>query len=250
MSIVFYYYLLCILIPRLFYQWQEEKSVGLKKHIIIFLVEVLLLFPLISGVSIIVLLVLMIIYHFSIFLLERIFKNIFIRRIIEIILIIIISSFVFGTILENLEFNTVSVKITNIIMNNNAILQNWDMVAIKKSVFYFFGIIMLINEWNNLIRFILGLIKIEPHQENIKEADRKELGKGKIIGIIERILFFFFVITGNYASIGFILTAKGITRFKNLDNRDFAEYVLIGTLLSSAISIFWAYIIKQGMISI
>ena len=109
---------------------------------------------------------------------------------------------------------------------------------------------MLVNEWNNLIRYILGIIKTEPHKNKELDPDDKELGKGKIIGIVERIMFFFFVITGNYASIGFILTAKGITRFKNLDKRDFAEYVLIGTLLSSAISIFWAYIIKLGINSI
>ena len=30
----------------------------------------------------------------------------------------------------------------------------------------------------------------------------------------------------------FVLTAKAFTRFRELDSRDFAEYVLIGTLMS------------------
>ena len=34
-----------------------------------------------------------------------------------------------------------------------------------------------------------------------------------------------------------MLAAKGFTRFKELDDRDFAEYVLIGTLLSSSLAI-------------
>jgi len=52
------------------------------------------------------------------------------------------------------------------------------------------------------------------------------------------------VLTKNYGSIAFILAAKAFTRFRELENRDFAEYVLIGTLLSSSLSIFWAYFIR------
>ena len=40
------------------------------------------------------------------------------------------------------------------------------------------------------------------------------------------------MLSGNIGAIGFVLAAKGITRFRQLDDRDFAEYVLIGTLLS------------------
>jgi len=102
-----------------------------------------------------------------------------------------------------------------------------------------------VNELNHFIRFILANIKAEPVTGNdIKEKDQAELNRGKIIGLIERILFFFFVLTGNYGSIGFILTAKGITRFQELNNKDLAEYVLIGTLLSSSLSIFWAFLIS------
>lgn len=171
-------------------------------------------------------------------------------RTIEILFVFLISSFIFGIFLSDIEFNKISLNIYNIIIKNNTILNGIKVEIMKNSLLYLFGILMLVNEWNNLIRYILGIIKTEPHKNKELDPDDKELGKGKIIGIVERIMFFFFVITGNYASIGFILTAKGITRFKNLDKRDFAEYVLIGTLLSSAISIFWAYIIKLGINSI
>lgn len=43
--------------------------------------------------------------------------------------------------------------------------------------------------------------------------------------------------TNNYGSIAFILAAKAFTRFRELEDRDFAEYVLIGTLLLSEITI-------------
>ena len=75
--------------------------------------------------------------------------------------------------------------------------------------------------------------------------NKEQLNRGKIIGIIERSLFMFFIITNNYSSIGFILAAKGFTRFKELDNKEFAEYVLIGTLLSSSLSIFIGFIISS-----
>lgn len=52
------------------------------------------------------------------------------------------------------------------------------------------------------------------------------------IGMLERLLVYGFVLQGQYAAIGLILAAKSFARFKEMDERDFAEYVLIGTLLS------------------
>ena len=62
--------------------------------------------------------------------------------------------------------------------------------------------------------------------------------------MLERILIFFFLMADQYTAIGFVLAAKGFTRFKELDNRNFAEYVLIGTFFSSLSAIILALIIK------
>ena len=40
------------------------------------------------------------------------------------------------------------------------------------------------------------------------------------------------VLNGAYGALGFLIASKGMTRFKQLDDREFAEYFLIGTLLS------------------
>jgi hypothetical protein len=53
-----------------------------------------------------------------------------------------------------------------------------------------------------------------------------------------------FVLLNKYAAIGFIITVKGVARFKDFEERTFAEYVLIGTLLSALFSIVVAYIVK------
>ena len=98
-------------------------------------------------------------------------------------------------------------------------------------------------------------INIEEKDESNDQSGNKyieiqEIKRGKVIGMIERVLFFFFVLTGNYTSIAFVLTAKGITRYKELDDKDFAEYVLIGTLLSSSFAIFCAYFVKSTLAQI
>jgi hypothetical protein len=60
---------------------------------------------------------------------------------------------------------------------------------------------------------------------------------GATIGILERILIVVFVLTGTEAAIGFVVAAKTLARFRLLDDRDFAEYYLLGTLASVAVAI-------------
>jgi hypothetical protein len=60
---------------------------------------------------------------------------------------------------------------------------------------------------------------------------------GSTIGILERILIVVFVLTGSDVAIGFVVAAKTLARFKLLDDRDFAEYYLLGTLASVAVAI-------------
>ncbi|MCZ2258149.1 DUF3307 domain-containing protein [Sporosarcina sp. G11-34] len=58
------------------------------------------------------------------------------------------------------------------------------------------------------------------------------LSRGKLIGYIERLLVILLTIVGAYPSIAFIIAAKSIARFKQLDDRNWAEYFLLGTLSS------------------
>ena len=56
--------------------------------------------------------------------------------------------------------------------------------------------------------------------------------RGKLIGYIERLLVITLTMIGAYPSIAFIIAAKSIARFKQLDDRNWAEYFLLGTLTS------------------
>ncbi|MCL1830575.1 MAG: DUF3307 domain-containing protein [Oscillospiraceae bacterium] len=68
---------------------------------------------------------------------------------------------------------------------------------------------------------------------------------GNIIGMLERSLVFILILFDQYAAIGFLMTAKTITRFKDLEDRNIAEYYLIGTLLSIVSVVAIALLSKQ-----
>jgi hypothetical protein len=69
---------------------------------------------------------------------------------------------------------------------------------------------------------------------------------GATIGVIERLLIVVFVLVGADAAIGFVVGAKTIARFKQLDDRDFAEYYLLGTLASVSIAIATALVARAA----
>jgi hypothetical protein len=65
---------------------------------------------------------------------------------------------------------------------------------------------------------------------------------GEAIGILERLLIVTFVLVGAEAAIGLVIAAKTLARFKQLDDRDFAEYYLLGTLASVAVASISAFV--------
>lgn len=76
------------------------------------------------------------------------------------------------------------------------------------------------------------------------------LGTGRLIGIVERLLIMLLAVAGQYGAIGFVLAAKSIARFKKLDDQQFAEYYLLGTLLSALIALLvaWGIIAVQRVV--
>jgi hypothetical protein len=76
-------------------------------------------------------------------------------------------------------------------------------------------------------------------------TDRREYNTGRVIGILERIIIYVAVLTDQIAAIGLVLAVKGLARFKEMDDRPFAEYVLVGTLLSLLLAVFVALLVKS-----
>lgn len=73
-------------------------------------------------------------------------------------------------------------------------------------------------------------------------------GAGKIIGMLERGIILTFGLLGEFGAISFVFVAKSMARFKQLEKRQFAEYYLIGTLLSFFFALIVA-IVAQGIYS-
>ena len=60
---------------------------------------------------------------------------------------------------------------------------------------------------------------------------------GATIGILERLAVCILVLVGQAAAIGFVIAAKTLARFRQLDDRHFAEYYLVGTLASVTLAL-------------
>ena len=72
----------------------------------------------------------------------------------------------------------------------------------------------------------------------------EELKAGNIIGKLERIIIAILLLNNQFGVIGFVLTAKSIARFKQMEDKNFAEKYLIGTLTSFLIVLTTVLILK------
>ncbi|MGN0350847.1 MAG: DUF3307 domain-containing protein [Roseburia sp.] len=112
--------------------------------------------------------------------------------------------------------------------------------------------------WKPAAIFVSLVFKIIP--ETIEQANQtmkvnenietEGVKIGSWIGILEREIILMLGLMGQFGAIGFVLTAKSLARFKQLENKSFAEKYLVGTLLSAFIAILCVVICKfDGLIS-
>lgn len=79
---------------------------------------------------------------------------------------------------------------------------------------------------------ILQIYKPQNKVEDMKHG----YNAGRFIGTLERLIMLIFLSIGQYSAIGLVLTAKSIARYDRISkDKDFAEYYLLGTLLSTVI---------------
>lgn len=110
---------------------------------------------------------------------------------------------------------------------------NFNMVILILS-----GYLFCIKESTIIIRFILQKKKAVPLIDNKPgKQDTEEYNRGRLIGILERFLIFSMVIINNIAGIAIIIALKSLARFEKLKDKNFAEYFLIGSLLSLILAV-------------
>ncbi len=133
-------------------------------------------------------------------------------------------------------FNDAAVKLVNRIRSTNVLLTEIDAQEFHRGVVVIAGLMTATAQINNPIAFILKRTKLMPEHKTSGDDRPSHFGgepaRGQAIGYLERAIVFVLTITNNLPALGLVLVAKGIARFRQMDDRDFAEYVLIGTLLS------------------
>jgi len=97
-------------------------------------------------------------------------------------------------------------------------------------IFIVFALISCTKPANIFIKKFMEANDILPMNENTL------LKAGRIIGSLERIVSFILIAFNQFTAVGFIIGAKSILRFRDLDTAK-TEYVLIGSLLSFGIAI-------------
>jgi hypothetical protein len=80
--------------------------------------------------------------------------------------------------------------------------------------------------------------------------DVSEINRGRLIGNLERLILTIVVAAGSYAALAFLVAAKGLIRSEELQNRDFAEYFLVGSLSSALVALCCGIAIRIALLAL
>lgn len=105
----------------------------------------------------------------------------------------------------------------------------WPFTDYKTSLLLL-GYAIVIWPVGYLLKFVLQNMALSTDAQNMEHG-------GKLIGQFERIIILTFVLLGQYEAIGFLITGKSIIRFADKNSDMKSEYVLVGTMMSYAVSI-------------
>ncbi|AYW48557.1 DUF3307 domain-containing protein [Tetragenococcus osmophilus] len=104
-------------------------------------------------------------------------------------------------------------------------------VNLKEMLSWLVVLLLILQPSSITIRKVLDHFDPKTSDEGIANA-------GALIGVFERLLILLMLYANQYAAIGFVLTAKSIARYNKIaEDPKFAEYYLLGTLLSSLLVI-------------
>ncbi len=244
----FSYLLNIVMLSRLVYGFKDQP-VSTLKIIITVCMQLLFLLVFEPSMALLFIIIILILLNASTYYFENKLKSLNAFRFISIAAFVIVLS-LFTSPEINIKFNKNIYPLFERVKNYSSLLSGIKVRELFNISLLLTGILLLLNEVNFAIRYFFEIFNLFPQSKesvNKTTLDKNEYNAGRVIGMLERILIFFFVISSQYTAIGFVIAAKGFTRFKELDDRKFAEYVLIGTFLSAIFSIAMAVVIKQSL---
>lgn len=143
-----------------------------------------------------------------------------IDQILHLLVLIIILFYINGS-LKNL--NIINETICGVSLNKIIVVICMMLICAKPSAIFITMIFKKISKFKEI-----------PEKS---KSEKEEAKIGRWIGILEREIILILGLMGQYGAIGFVLTAKSLARFNQLNDQSFAEKYLVGTLLSSFLAI-------------
>lgn len=116
-------------------------------------------------------------------------------------------------------------------------------LSAQKTFMWLLVFLLIWKPANTTIKELLSLHK--PYEDNSGENIIKP---GGFIGLLERLIILALLSINQYSAIGLVLTAKSIARYDKISkDQVFAEYYLLGTLLSTLIVIIVYFIVIRKL---
>ena len=116
----------------------------------------------------------------------------------------------------------------------------WTIGVKEETALAWILMLLLIHKPANIaIQKLLTIYKpVNREEPPTEEQIQSDKNAGRFIGTIERIIMLIFLSLEQYSAIGLVLTAKSIARYDRITReQDFAEYYLLGTLISTLLVI-------------
>lgn len=143
-------------------------------------------------------------------------------------LIHIVILFIYSYLLSSLDIINFNHWI-NRIENNN-------ILTIETLISWILLLLVIIQPASLTIKILLN--NFQPQETTSNDVKQGIPNVGAFIGMLERILILLMLTINEYSSIGLVITAKSVVRYKKIsEDPVFSEYYLLGTLLSTIIVI-------------
>lgn len=98
------------------------------------------------------------------------------------------------------------------------------------AIFYTSVALVLLTWVGNL--FCRGIFHLTGLKDSIANLPTPAHSAGRWIGIFERLIFALGIIVHSWEILAAVIALKTVARFKDMDERNFAEYFLVGSLFS------------------
>ncbi|SFM15334.1 DUF3307 domain-containing protein [Pelosinus propionicus] len=146
-------------------------------------------------------------------------------------IILIVSCYPF---IKDIYINSLADAIGSFIVDNYPIFLHLTKQKVFIGITILLGYIFNFKGATVITKKVLDKYLHLKNDEPISENEKKNAGEA--IGNLERILILTLVLQMNYATIGLVLAGKTIARYKKLEEKNFAEYFLIGTFTSMIVA--------------